>query len=168
MDVGHRRRSRRALSAVPLAHPGEPRWLVKRHRRDEALDILERLGNEDAGGVLQEIVESLHEETVVVDEPFFRPKYLRPILLAFMVASFNQLAGINAVLYYSGQIFEMAGAGQTSALGQSIIIGLTNLVFTLLGMAMIDHFGRRKLLIIGAAGLAVCQARPRMPFTWPI
>ena len=99
-----------------------------------------------------------------VDEPFFRPKYLRPILLAFMVASFNQLAGINAVLYYSGQIFAMAGAGQTSALGQSIIIGLTNLIFTLVGMSMIDHFGRRKLLIIGPAGLPICQGAAAYAF----
>ena len=150
------------LFLLPI--PESPRWLVKRHRRDEALHVLQRLGNEDAGGVLQEIVESLHEETVGVDEPFFRPKYLRPILLAFMVASFNQLAGINAVLYYSGQIFEMAGAGQTSALGQSIIIGLTNLIFTLLGMSMIDRFGRRKLLIIGALGLAVCQGAAAYAF----
>ncbi|MGO9109078.1 MAG: sugar porter family MFS transporter [Thermoguttaceae bacterium] len=150
------------LLLLPI--PESPRWLVKQHRRDEALTVLQRLGNEDAGGVLREIVDSLHEETVGVDEPFFRPKYSRPILLAFMVASFNQLAGINAVLYYSGQIFEMAGAGQTSALGQSIIIGLTNLVFTLLGMSMIDHFGRRKLLIIGAAGLAICQGAAAYAF----
>ena len=143
------------LFLLPI--PESPRWLVKRHRRDEALTVLQRLGNEDAGGVLQEIVESLHEETVGGDEPFFQRKYLRPILLAFMVASFNQLSGINAMLYYSGHIFKMAGAGQTSALAQSVIIGLTNLVFTLVGMSMIDHFGRRKLLIVGAIGLTICQ-----------
>jgi sugar porter (SP) family MFS transporter len=150
------------LFLLPI--PESPRWLVKRRRREEALAVLQRLGNDDAGGVLKEIVESLHEETVGVDEPFFRRKYLRPILLAFMVASFNQLAGINAVLYYSGQIFEMAGAGQTSALGQSIIIGLTNLVFTVLGMSMIDHFGRRRLLIVGAVGLAICQGATASAF----
>jgi MFS transporter, SP family, xylose:H+ symportor len=144
--------------------PESPRWLAKRHRRDEALHVLQRLGNEDADGVLREIVESLHEETVGVDEPFFQRKYLRPILLAFMVASFNQLAGINAVLYYSGQIFSMAGAAQNSALAQSIIIGLTNLIFTLIGMSVIDHFGRRKLLITGAYGLIVCLSATSCAF----
>lgn len=136
--------------------PESPRWLVKQHRRDEARDVLQRLGNEDAEGVLQEIVDSLHEETVGADEPFFRRKYLRPILLAFMVASFNQLAGINAVLYYSADIFRMAGAERTGALAQAIIIGMTNLIFTMLGMSLIDHFGRRKLLLSGALGLATC------------
>jgi sugar porter (SP) family MFS transporter len=152
------------LLAVPAALflllvqpiPESPRWLVKRHRREEALTVLQKLGNEDAAQVMQEIIDSLHEETVVADEPFFQRKYMRPILLAFMVATFNQFSGINAILYYSGHIFAMAGAGQTSALAQSIIIGLTNLIFTLVGMSVIDHFGRRKLLITGAAGLTVC------------
>ncbi len=150
------------LLLLPI--PESPRWLVKRHRRDEALEVLQKLGSEDASGVLKEIVESLHEETVVADEPFFRPKYARPILLAFMVASFNQLAGINAVLYYSGKIFAMAGAGQTSALGQSIVIGLTNLIFTTIGMSVIDHFGRRKLLLVGSAGLTVCLSATACAF----
>jgi MFS family permease len=114
--------------------------------------------------VLQDIVESLHEETVMADEPFFQRKYMRPILLAVMVASFNQLSGINAILYYSGHIFTMAGAEQTSALQQSVIIGLTNLIFTLIGMSVIDHFGRRKLLIVGAAGLTVCLSATACAF----
>ena len=136
-----------------LPIPESPRWLVKCHRREEALSVLEKLGNEDAPALLQDIVDSLHEETVGADEAFFQRKYLRPILLAFMVASFNQLAGINAVLYYSADIFRMAGAERTSALAQSVIIGLTNLIFTMVGMACIDRFGRRVLLIIGGFGL---------------
>jgi SP family xylose:H+ symportor-like MFS transporter len=73
-----------------------------------------------------------------------------------MVASFNQLAGINAVIYYTADIFAMAGAERASALLQSVIIGFTNLVFTMIGMTVIDRFGRRRLLLIGAVGLAGC------------
>jgi MFS transporter, SP family, xylose:H+ symportor len=93
---------------------------------------------------------------VSADEPLFQRKYRRPILLAIMVASFNQLAGINALIYYTADIFKMAGAGRTGALVQSVIIGFTNLVFTMLAMTVIDRYGRRRLLLIGAAGLACC------------
>jgi len=81
-----------------------------------------------------------------------------------MVASFNQLAGINAVLYYSADIFRMAGADRTGALGQSVIIGLTNLIFTMVGMACIDRFGRRVLLIIGGFGLTACLSAVSFAF----
>jgi MFS family permease len=77
-------------------------------------------------------------------------------MLAFMVATFNQLSGINAVIYYTADIFRMAGAEQASALFQSVIIGVTCLVSTVLAMAVIDRFGRKKLLLIGAAGMVVC------------
>jgi len=141
-----------------LQIPESPRWLVKRHRRQEALAILQSLGNHDAEQLLNEIVESLHEETVKSSEPFFVRKYRTPILLAIMVATFNQLSGINAVIYYTADIFRMAGAEQASALFQSVIIGVTCLVSTVLAMMVIDRFGRKNLLLTGAAGMAVCLA----------
>ena len=118
--------------------------------------MLRALGNDEPDTLVREIGESLHEETVSADEPFFQRKYRKPILLAIMVATFNQLAGINALIYYTADIFKMAGAERTSALLQSVIIGFTNLVFTMLAMTIIDRFGRRRLLLIGAVGLAVC------------
>jgi sugar porter (SP) family MFS transporter len=136
--------------------PESPRWLVKQHRRAEAAEVLGRVGSDDPAALVDEIAESLHEETVSADEPFFQWKYRKPILLAVMVASFNQLAGINALIYYTADIFKMAGAGRTGALVQSVVIGFTNLVFTLAAMTVIDRFGRKRLLLIGAAGLAVC------------
>jgi sugar porter (SP) family MFS transporter len=145
--------------------PESPRWLVKRRRRDEARAVLERLGTENADGILDEIVESLHEERVAADEPFFQRKYRVPILLAVAVATFNQLSGINALIYYTADIFRMAGAGHASALLQSVVIGLTNLVFTLVAMAVIDHYGRRKLLLVGAVGLAACLATVAWAFS---
>jgi sugar porter (SP) family MFS transporter len=136
--------------------PESPRWLVERHRREEAAEVLRRVGSEDPEGLVAEIAESLHEESVAADEPFFQKKYRKPILLAIMVATFNQLAGINALIYYTADIFGMAGAGRASALVQSVIIGFTNLVFTMLAMSVIDRFGRKRLLLVGAAGLFVC------------
>ena len=136
--------------------PESPRWLVKQHRREEAAEVLRRVGSDDPDALVREIAESLHEETVSADEPFFQRKYRKPILLAVMVATFNQLAGINALIYYTADIFKMAGAGRTSALLQSVVIGFTNLVFTMVAMTVIDRFGRRRLLLIGAVGLAVC------------
>jgi MFS transporter, SP family, xylose:H+ symportor len=136
--------------------PESPRWLVKRHRTEEAALVLRRLGSDDPEKLLAEIRESLHEETVAADEPLFQRKYKRPILLALMVATFNQLSGINALIYYTADIFAMAGAGRTSALLQSVIVGFTNLVFTLVAMTVIDRFGRKRLLLVGALGLTAC------------
>ena len=93
---------------------------------------------------------------MAADEPLFQKKYKKPILLALMVATFNQLSGINALIYYTADIFAMAGAGRTSALLQSVIVGFTNLVFTLVAMTVIDRFGRKRLLLIGSLGLAAC------------
>ena len=147
-----------------LQIPESPRWLVKQHRREEALGILRRLGYGDPRLVLNEIIESLQEETVGTSEPFFIKKYRKPILLALMVATFNQLSGINAVIYYTADIFRMAGAEQASALFQSVLIGVTCLVSTVMAMMVIDRFGRKRLLLVGAVGMTVCLSMTAFAF----
>jgi sugar porter (SP) family MFS transporter len=134
--------------------PQSPRWLVARGRVAEARAVLERCGS-DTGSVEDEIREIQHSMDLAhhsVSEPFYCRRYRTPILLAVAIAAFNQLSGINAVLYYTPSIFRMAGAGVESALLQSVIIGFTMLVFTVLAMIVIDHFGRRNLMIAGSLG----------------
>lgn len=77
---------------------------------------------------------------------------MKPILLAVAIAMFNQLSGINALMYYAPHIFKMAGAGATSALLQTVAVGGTNLIMTIIAMSIIDHFGRRKLMLVGSIG----------------
>jgi hypothetical protein len=96
--------------------PESPRWLLARRRAAEAESVLRRVGAADPGAEVAEIAASLRSETVSADEPFFTAKYRRPIVLALMIATFNQVSGINALIYYTADIFAMAGAARTSAL----------------------------------------------------
>jgi len=143
-----------AFFSLLFLTPLGPRWLVSQNRIDEARAELGRLGS-DADSVehqIQEIQASLDLAHHTLEEPLFRRAYLTPILLAVAIAAFNQLSGINAILYYAPQIFKMAGAGENAALLQAVAVGGTNLVFTIAAMAVIDHFGRRKLMIVGSIG----------------
>jgi SP family arabinose:H+ symporter-like MFS transporter len=136
--------------------PPSSRWLVTQKRVDEARGVLQSMGAADAEGELREIVESIHIDQLQTSEPLFAWKYRLPIFLAITIGMFNQLSGINAILYYLNDIFGAAGYGKMSGSLQAVAIGGMNLLATLLGMAVIDKLGRKTLLLIGAVGTALC------------
>jgi len=138
--------------------PESPRWLVKRRRVNDARTVLQNIGEQDFEQALSQIVESIDAEHGKADEPLFTRKYRFPIFLAVSLGLFNQFTGINAILYYLNDIFERAGFTKVSGDLQAVAIGATNLLFTILAMSVIDRLGRKKLLLIGAAGTALCLA----------
>ena len=149
------------IEAVPAAIyllaifgiPKSPRWLIfnqkdyiKAEEIQKEMNMMPFTENE-----IKKIVASESS----FDEKLFSAKYKFPVLLAFLLAFFNQLSGINAFLYYAPRIFETAGLKESSALLSSIGIGLTNLIFTLLGLYLIDRIGRKKLMFLGSIGYIV-------------
>jgi MFS transporter, SP family, arabinose:H+ symporter len=154
------------IAALPAAFflimlfgiPESPRWLVKRQRVQEAREVLRTVGEEDYERELQEIVTSIDAEHGHANEPLFSRKYLFPIFLAVSIGMFNQLSGINAVLYYLNDIFMQAGFSRVSGDLQAVAVGGTNLLFTMLAMSIIDKVGRRTLLLVGSVGTALSLA----------
>jgi sugar porter (SP) family MFS transporter len=138
--------------------PRSSRWLVTKNKTDEALDVLKMMGSPDSEAELREIMDSIHLERGTAEEPLFQRKYRLPIFLAVTIGMFNQLSGINAILYYSNYIFASAGFSQVSGALQTVLIGAMNLVATLLGMSLIDKLGRKTLLLVGSVGTALCLA----------
>jgi len=138
--------------------PRSPRWLAEKGRVEEARIVLERTGEPQYEKALQDIVESIGQLKGQKNEPLFQRRYRLPIFLAISIGMFNQLAGINAILYYLNDIFAHAGFGKLSSGLQAVAVGATNLLFTMIGMAVIDKVGRKILLLIGAVGTAACLA----------
>src|ERR1700735_925774 len=138
--------------------PQSPRWLATQHRVEESRDVLKLLGSSNYEAELAEIVDSIHLEKSHGSEPLFSRKFRYPIFLSIATGVFNQLAGINAILYYLPAIFMAAGFSKLSGDLQSVAIGAMNLCATLLAMTLIDKLGRKTLLLIGSAGTALCLA----------
>jgi sugar porter (SP) family MFS transporter len=136
--------------------PQSPRWLIRRGAIEEAREIFRRIGEADADREVADVVRSVKSEDRTKAEPLFQHKYRRPIFLAIAIGFFNQLSGINAILYYLNDIFKSAGFDKVSSDLQAVAIGGTNLLFTMIAMSVIDRLGRKKLLLTGAAGTAVC------------
>lgn len=158
-----------AIAAVPaviffvmlLRIPHSPRWLAQRGRVAEAKDAIVTLSMGAPDRLLAQFGATTSSARNRLDWRFHR----RPILLAIALALFNQLSGINAILYYLGDIFTAAGFSAVSADLQAVAVGLANLLATLLGMAVIDRIGRKPLLLIGAAGTALALAAVALIYT---
>ncbi len=136
-----------------LGIPNSPRWLLlKGNDEGKAKKILQQL---DPHGDIEERIAAIKNTVLKTKSNFFSGSYKKPIMLAFLLAFFNQVSGINFILYYAPRIFEAAGIDQSNTLIASVPIGVVNLIFTLLGMYLIDKMGRRQLMTIGSIGYII-------------
>lgn len=153
------------VSAIPavilffalFSIPRSPRWLVQKGHTGQARDVLTMIGEEDVEGELHDIIASVGGASAT-HERLFSKKYRFPLSLAVTVAMFNQLAGINSILYYLNDIFARAGFNKVSGDLQAVGIGATNFLFTIAAMSVIDKVGRKTLLLIGSVGTCICLA----------
>jgi sugar porter (SP) family MFS transporter len=137
-----------------LTIPKSPRWLLTKFRNSEARGVLQIISpGEDPEKLMLEIKDEM--ENTVPNENIFLKKYRFPLILAFLMAFFNQLSGINALLYYAPRILAEAGLAESSALLSSIGVGVTNMLFTLLGIFLIDRLGRKQLMYICSFGYII-------------
>lgn len=154
------------ISALPAALffvmlfqiPRSPRWLARTGRIADARSVLELIGEENIDSELQAMNAALEVEKHQGKEHLFSARNRLPLFLAISIAMFNQLAGINAILYYLNDIFARAGFSKVSSDLQAVAIGATNLLFTMIAMSVIDHVGRRTLMLIGSVGTCLCLA----------
>ena len=143
--------------------PMSPRWLLSKNRIEEAKKVLQLINpRENVDKLILDIKKG--EEVDTSKESIFMKKYKFPLSLAFFIAFFNQFSGINAFLYYAPRIFEEANLGESTAFLSSIGIGVTNLLFTILGMSLIDKFGRKALMYVGSIGYIISLSAVSIAF----
>jgi len=134
--------------------PESPRWLLlHRNKREEALAIMKRINADNCEEEVEKIINSQKQHQQTQKASLFHKKYRVPVVLAVLFAVFNQVSGINAIIYYAPRVFEMAGLGAQSSLLSTVGVGLVNFAFTLIAINFIDKVGRRKLMLIGTIGL---------------
>lgn len=139
---------------VTFLLPDSPRWLVVQGRDEEARRVMARLGFPDPDGEVVHMRVAAERDAGKAKPSLFQAAYSVPVTCAIAIAMFNQLSGINALLYYAPRIFELGGAGADSAMLQSVAVGGTNLVFTILALFLIDRYGRKPLLYVGSVATA--------------
>jgi sugar porter (SP) family MFS transporter len=144
--------------------PKSPRWLLSKFKNEEARKVLQLMGQEADYENMKKEIEIDNNNAALANDTIFLKKYRKPLVLAFLMAFFNQLSGINAFLYYSSRIFQEAGLGESTALLSSIGIGVVNLIFTLLGVFLIDKLGRKILMYIGSVGYIISLSLVAMAF----
>lgn len=144
--------------------PKSPRWLLSKFKNEEARKVLQIMGQEADYENMKRKIEIDNNNASLANDTIFLKKYRKPLVLAFLMAFFNQLSGINAFLYYSSRIFQEAGLGESTALLSSIGIGVVNLIFTLLGVFLIDRLGRKILMYIGSVGYIISLSLVAMAF----
>lgn len=149
------------FSVLMFFTPESPRWLLLYRNDEEGARKIFTLSGASATELINEIKNTVHQ----TKESLFSGKYNRLIILAFLIAFFNQLSGINAIIYYAPRVFEMAGLGRNSAFLSSAGIGLVNFLFTVLGWYLIDRSGRKKLLFIGSIGYIISLSLIAFSFT---
>tara|TARA_R110000868_G_scaffold1517_9_gene12125 strand:+ start:1876 stop:3192 length:1317 start_codon:yes stop_codon:yes gene_type:complete len=147
-----------------ISIPKSPRWLLSKFKNEEARKVLQLMGQEADYEKIKEEIDKDNKDASKVNDTIFLKKYRTPLVLAFLMAFFNQLSGINAFLYYSSRIFQEAGLGESTALLSSIGIGVVNLIFTLLGVFLIDKLGRKILMYIGSVGYIISLSLVAMAF----
>lgn len=150
--------------ALIVTIPKSPRWLLSKFKNEEARKVLQIMGQEADYEKMKEEIEIDSKNASLANDTIFLKKYRKPLVLAFLMAFFNQLSGINAFLYYSSRIFQEAGLGESTALLSSIGIGVVNLIFTLLGVFLIDRLGRKILMYIGSIGYIISLSLVAMAF----
>lgn len=139
-----------------LKAPESPRWLLLKHNKEqEAREIMQALGSDDIDNTITQVRESAKRQS---NTSLFKSEYKLPITLAFLIAAFNQLSGINFIIYYAPRVFEMAGLDASNALLSTAGVGLVNLVFTMVGISLIDKCGRKLLMYVGSIGYILSLA----------
>jgi len=138
--------------------PRSPRWLLEKGNVPEATRVLDLVAGEASAQELASIQNSLAVDRLAGSQPLFSRRYRIPVILAIVLALFNQFSGINPILYYLNDIFAKAGFSRVSGDLQAVAIGATNLVFTAVAMCIIDKVGRKKLLLFGAVGTFFCMS----------